>query len=457
MKKDYEVVIIGAGVVGAGSLRELSLHNVRALLLDQADFSSQTSQGSSKMLHGGIRYLENLDFALVFEALKEKNLWLKLAPHITREAPFYLPVYKDSKWPLFFTKIGLFIYDLLSLFKNTPHKSFNKNDTLKKIPGLKEKDLKGSGMYFDGIVDDSKLSLDCIYDALENQSCEALNYKKVIKIENQDSDIKTILYQDTITNEFSEVRTKHIIFATGPFTDQVMKELKINWQPRLLLSKGSHLWLKKTSLPIKDPMVLQTKDKRIIFVIPQRQAILIGTTEVPLGPEHDILNIEPSDEEVKYLLDIVNEYFPDSKVGSKDILSTFAAVRPLVQEKNTSSKTSRKHLYISPQKDMHVIIGGKYTTFRIMAQDAVKPILKDLEIKFNKNLSKNPLRRTSRIKDPHSEMINGSIIEEIINTEKVRTYNDLITRRLSLPTLNHLEECELKDSLKQILASNNIQ
>lgn len=134
--ESFDTIIIGGGIVGSGIFRDQSLHNKKVLLLDQGDFSSQTSQGSSKMLHGGIRYLENLDFALVFEALKEKNLWLKLTPHIAKEVPFYLPVYKESKWPLILTKVGLFIYDLLSLFKNSPHKAFNKEQTVKHIPGL---------------------------------------------------------------------------------------------------------------------------------------------------------------------------------------------------------------------------------------------------------------------------------------------------------------------------------
>lgn len=448
---EYDVVVVGAGIVGAGVFRELALHGVKVLLLDREDFSSQTSQGSSKMLHGGIRYLENMDFFLVFEALKEKNLWLKLAPHITKEAPFYLPVYKDSKWPLFFMRIGLFIYDLLSLFKNSPHRVLNKKKTLLEIPGLKKEGLTGSGMYFDGIVDDSKLALDCIYDGLRHENASAHNYKKVQSIESHSS-IHNITYKDIFTGEIQEATTKHVVMATGPFTDQVMKELNIDWEPVLLPSKGTHLWLSKESLPIKEAMVLQTKDQRIIFVIPQREAILIGTTETPLDPNENILNIKPTSEEIEYLLEAVNEYFPEAKVEKENVLSSFAAVRPLVKASSgtSSAKTSRHHKIFTPREKMHVLIGGKYTTFRKMAQDLNKKILKDLSIPFNDKLTLGELKSVSTIQDPHKKKITKEQILEIIESEKVVTKEDLIQRRLSLPSLNHIDDEELKKIIDEI-------
>ena len=138
----YSNIIIGGGIVGAGILRDLALHDKKTLLIEKGDFSSQTSQGSSKMLHGGIRYLENFDFALVFEALREKKNWLRIAPHISTEIKFYLPVYKYSKWPLFFLRIGLFIYDFLSLFKNPPYKILNKKETIEGLKGLNPSEQK---------------------------------------------------------------------------------------------------------------------------------------------------------------------------------------------------------------------------------------------------------------------------------------------------------------------------
>ncbi len=446
----YDIVIVGGGIVGAGLFREQSLHGLKVLLLDQADFNSQTSQGSSKMLHGGIRYLENMDFSLVFEALKEKNLWLKLTPHITKEIPFYLPVYKESKWPLFFMRIGLFLYDLLSLFKNSPHRVLNYKNTLKEMPGIKKEGLVGAGLYYDGIVDDAKLGLECIYDGLNNKNCKALNYKKVTDLTKNKEGVFQVSYSDMMNNETNTVNSKFVIMATGPFTDQTMKNLNIDWKPVILPSKGTHLWLEEKSLPIKDAMVLQTKDQRIIFVIPQRHSILVGTTEHPIDSNTPMLNIKPTKEEIQYLLDVVNEYFPESKVTHDHILSSFAAVRPLVKSKEDSSKTSRNHKIFNPQENLYVLVGGKYTTFRKMAQDLNKIIFKKLHIKHEKDLTLNPLRTTSVIKNPFDQKVSITDLKTILDREKVRTRDDLINRRLSLPTLRHFNDQELENLLKEL-------
>lgn len=424
IETDY--LIVGGGIVGAGIFRDLSLHEQNVVIIDRGDFGSQTSQGSSKMLHGGIRYLENLDFGLVFEALKEKNLWLKLAPNLAKEIPFYLPVYRNSKWPLFFMRMGLFLYDLLSLFKNSPHKVLNTKETLNHIPKLKTDGLTGSGVYYDGIIDDSKLALNCILDGINSQT-QALNYTEITALEKQESRHITHL-RNTQTGQTFKVTAREIIFATGPFTDQVMKELDIPWNPVLLPSKGSHLWLDKDALPIKDAMVLQTNDGRIIFVIPQREAILVGTTEIPLNDDDDFFDIKPSKEEVDYLLASLKEYFPEVNISHDDILSTFAAVRPLVKESNSSAKTSRKHKVYTPTAGINVIVGGKYTTFRKMAQDICKKLLGK---SYNPKLSLNPLQRSALITTPYDGPLNQKNIDFILKNEFVHTYDDLIYRRLS--------------------------
>jgi glycerol-3-phosphate dehydrogenase len=402
------------------------------------------------MLHGGIRYLENMDFSLVFEALKEKNLWLKLTPHITKEVPFYLPVYKDSKWPLFFMRIGLFLYDMLSLFKNSPHRVLNIEQTLKEMPGIKSEGLTGSGLYYDGIVDDSKLGLECIYDALNNKKCEALNYKKVIKTEKIDGDIYLVTYKDSINHIETQVTCSNLIFATGPFTDTVMKDLNIARSPRILPSKGIHLWLKQESLPINEAMVLQTNDGRIIFVIPQRNTILVGTTETPIPAEENILNIKATTGEIDYLISVVNDYFPNSQITNPDVLASFAAVRPLVKSSESSSKTSRLHKVFSPDKNMYVIIGGKYTTFRKMAEDLNKTIFRNLGIKHDKSLTLQPLKTTSIVKNPFELKIDKEVIAKILKEEHVRTKADLIERRLSLPSLAHYNDKDLLKILEEL-------
>lgn len=447
----YDSVIVGGGIVGAGLFREQSLHNIKVLLLEQADFNSQTSQGSSKMLHGGIRYLENLDFFLVFEALKEKKLWLKLAPNLTKEIPLFLPIYKHSKWPLFALRFGLFLYDLLSLFKNPSHKIFNKEKTIKKLKGLKDCELKGAGMYYDGIVDDSKLGLECIYDGLVSKNSHAKNYQKVYRVEKESTDLYRVYFEDKLSGEKNSVLTKLLQFATGPFTDKVMAELNIPWEPIILPSKGSHIYLKKNSLQIEEAMVLQTKDNRIIFVLPSKNNILVGTTEILIDSQDKFLDIKPSQEEIDYLLLCLNEYFPNANISKKDILSSFAAIRPLVREGTSSAKTSRNHRIFNPAPNIFVLAGGKYTTFRKMAEDLNKKIFKTLKIKHNKKLTLQPLRRASTIQNPFLESINAEKIQDIINQEMVRTVEDLITRRLSLPNLDFISDDKNKVDIKTFI------
>jgi len=452
----HENVIIGAGIVGAGIFRDLSLHSENVLMVEKFDFASQTSQGSSKMLHGGIRYLENLDFFLVFEALREKKLWLKMAPHIAKEAHFYLPVYKESKWPyLFLLRIGLFIYNLLSLFKNPPYQILNRKKTIAALPDIKQEGLRGAGVYWDGIVDDSKLAIDCILDALaRNPNATALNYTELIKVERKNENYSLSLL-NTITNEIKDVTCKNLIFATGPFIDQVMQKLDIAWDGIILPSKGSHLWVKRDSLPIESPMVLQTKDNRIIFVIPQRNAILVGTTEVPLETDDNFFNITPLQSEIDYLIHALNEYFPKSDISKEHILSTFAAVRPLVKcnSKDSSGKTSRKHMVYTPQENMWVIAGGKYTTFRVMAQDICKRVLKKNGKTYHKKLSLTPLTKTSLVKDIFEDSSSGTITEEVLERvfqeEMPANYQDFLTRRLSIPSIEQLDNDELKAKIEK--------
>ncbi|MEX0799522.1 MAG: glycerol-3-phosphate dehydrogenase/oxidase [Bacteriovoracaceae bacterium] len=431
IEERYDTIVVGGGVVGAGIFRELVLRQEKTLLLDKGDFSSQTSQSSSKMLHGGIRYLENFDFTLVWEALREKNLWTKLAPRLTKEEMFYIPVYKESKWPLFFVRVGLFLYDLLSFFKNPKRRTLSAAETLQELPGLKSANLRGAGVYSDAVVEDSKLALECIYDGL-GEFGQALNYHEVQKVEKTDKGHQ-VLVRNTLNGSTKRFHSKSLVFATGPFTDQLFKKLKIPWKPKMILSKGSHLWLKQEALNISHPMVLQTSDNRVIFVIPQRNAILVGTTEKALDPDENIFNIQASQEEIDYLLKAVNQYFPKAQINAGHILSTFAGVRPLVaQNGKERGKVSRKHQIFTPIEDMYVVVGGKYTTFRVMAQDVVKAMYKKQGRNFQKDLSLRPLKRHSVVGMIPPKNLGVEEVKKIVLDELPQTVEDVTRRRLSL-------------------------
>jgi glycerol-3-phosphate dehydrogenase len=431
--KEYEVVIVGGGINGCGLIRDLALNGVRTLMIDKGDFSAQTSAGSSKMLHGGIRYLENYDFGLVQEALEEKNLWLKLTPHLCFERDFYLPLYNYSKYPPFMLKTGLFLYDFLSHFQNRPHAMLSPEETIEKIPSLDPKGLKGAGKYYDGVVDDAKLSLECLYDALLEPCAEALSYHEVTATKKV-ADGYEVTYQSTINPRSVTVKAKYVVFTTGPFTDKLLPKLGIPWKPQLIPSKGIHLWLKEGSIEAKGSVVLTTKDNRVVFVIPQRHAILVGTTETPV--DQDMFNIKATEKDVTYLLNVLQQYFPHAPLDESSIISTFAGVRPLVREDNNDEslgKVSRFHKIFRPDQRTYVLLGGKYTTFRRMTQEIAQELVPRLGYRYSPNLTLNPLRQKSIMPTFGAQpKLTLDMIKKIISTERVTTFDDLIRRRLSL-------------------------
>jgi glycerol-3-phosphate dehydrogenase len=440
--KQFDVVIVGGGINGCGLIRDLALNGVKTLLIDKGDFSSQTSQSSSKMLHGGIRYLENFDFGLVQEALEEKNLWLKLTPHLCFERDFYLPLYNYSKYRPFMLKAGLFLYDFLSHFQNRPHGMLSPAETIQKIPLLDPKGLSGAGKYYDGVVDDAKLTLECLYDALLEPCASALSYHEVISTEKTD-DGYVVTYHSMDKLHKESVKAKFVVFTTGPFTDKLLPKLGIPWKPQLVPSKGIHLWLKEGAIESKGSVVLTTRDNRVVFVIPQRHSVLVGTTETPV--DQDEFNIKATDKEVDYLLNVLRQYFPNAPLNKESIISTFAGVRPLVREGGSDEslgKVSRFHKIFRPDQFTYVMLGGKYTTFRRMNQELASEIVPRLGRRYKPNLTMNPLRQKS-IMPTFGEQpkLTLEMVKEIIRTEHVTTFEDLVHRRLSiLEDPHHLKD-----------------
>lgn len=370
-----EVLIVGGGIVGAGAMRDLALHGVSSTLIDARTICSQTSSKSSKMLHGGIRYLETYDFDLVKEALEEKNLWLRLAPEYCHEEMFTFPIYKDSPRPLFLLRAGLFLYDLLSHWQNSPHKVYGPKEVLASHPHLKSNGLVGAGLYADAVVDDKGLGVACVKDALLHPNQHVSENTELIELIKVGNSWKATLKLAESEN-YKEILAKDIIFALGPFTDKVLSSLDaIPWREVLLPSRGAHLWVDAHKLMAKTPLVLQDKGNRIVFVIPHGDKILVGTTEEEAPA--NFFDLQTTQNEEEYLINLVNEYYPGSKISKGDILGSFSGVRPLVREENESSrgKTARYHKVFWPYSNVSVIVGGKYTTFRRMVQDSVRQVI----------------------------------------------------------------------------------
>lgn len=360
-----DIIIIGAGIVGTSIALELSKNKKNVTVLEAKTISSQTSKSSSKMLHGGIRYLENLDFKLVFEALKEKNFWIRSKPHLAKEAVFYLPVYKESKWPLIAMKLAVFLYNLLSGFKNKSYPSLSKDEMIELFPMIKKEGLRGAAAYSDAVIDDELFTVELADEAKANGSIFH-ERTEVISISKMDNSYSIQTKDETFV-------CKQLIVASGPFTDQLMKKYDSNWESIMLLSKGSHLWIKKESLKIKNNIVLQTKDNRVIFIIDHHDKVLIGTTEKVISDEKLVFDIAASNDEIEYILANVNNYLAQEiELTKEDIISSFSGIRPLVKEgSKNSTKTSREHVILTPEDQLYIITGGKYTTCRVMARQLV--------------------------------------------------------------------------------------
>ena len=441
--KSYQVAIVGGGITGAGVFRDLALHGISCVLIDKNDFSSKTSQSSSKMLHGGIRYLENYDFELVKEALHEKNLWVKLLPHLAKEQPFVLPIYKDSKYPLFMLKLGLVLYDFLSGFQNSPHKILGKKETELQRPLLNAKDLRGSGLYYDALMDDVKITLEVIYDALKEDSTTAMNHTEVCSIERctdgeYNFDITT---HDLISDTKESIRVNKVVHCLGPFTDKLLSKWYPNeWSPQLLPSKGSHLWVSKKDFELKDPCVINHQDGRVIFFIPHETQVLIGTTEEKC--DDDFENIKISEKEIDYLISICNYYYPSVNLTREKIQASYSGIRPLIKApgETDQGKTARTHRTFVIEKNTQVIAGGKYTTFRTMAQDAVRNICTQLNVPYSKSKTIKPLRQKSTVLPFEDNKLSKESLKKILSSELPRSFEDLIHRRIGVNSTQQWNE-----------------
>jgi glycerol-3-phosphate dehydrogenase len=398
----YDVVIVGGGINGIGLLRDLSLHNVSSLIIDRGGFCEETSRSSSKMLHGGIRYLESLDFELVFEALREKNTWLKLLPQYATPAKFHIPVYENSPHNFLTTSLGTFLYGMLASGHDPLYLPLSAKKTINLYPEIRTTGLKGAARYQDAYVDDYGLGIANLNDSLLRSPInQAWPHSELIAIEsvgpNNEERYELIIQQK---EQRKKISATTVVFCTGPFTDQIMHRLNIPWKDCMRPSRGSHLWLDSKVLTLPHPVVMQDKSGRVIFLMPRGNRILLGTTEVPIDPLNVDLQKFISDKEVSYLLDCLRYYFPNIKVSENDIMGKFSGIRPLVVSSHADDiatqidvgKVSRHHKVFEPLNNMFVLVGGKYTTFRVMVQDIAQIICNRRQVPYSRNKSLSPLR-----------------------------------------------------------------
>jgi len=369
--KVWDIIIIGGGATGLGAAVDAASRGLSTLLLEQADFAKGTSSRATKLVHGGVRYLAQGDIGLVREALHERGLLLKNAPHLVKNESFIIPNY--SWFDGVFYTIGLTIYDLLAGklgFGRAKH--ISKKETISRLPGIEDKGLHGGVVYHDGQFDDSRLAINLAQTALE-QGATVLNYFKVTGlIKDGTHKIAGVDAMDTETGLSYSLKAKTVINATGVFVDDVLKMDVPDKKPLVRPSQGVHLVLDRRFMPGEDAiMIPKTEDGRVLFVVPWHNKLLVGTTDTPID-EH---SLEPValDGEIDFILRTAAKYLKNAPTRA-DVLSVFAGLRPLAAPQDDSSKTkeiSRSHKLIVSKSNLITITGGKWTTYRKMGEDTI--------------------------------------------------------------------------------------
>lgn len=395
----YDLVVVGGGISGAGVARDAASRGMKVALVEASDFSSGTSSRSSKLIHGGIRYLENLEFGLVFEALSERSLLFEIAPHLVHPLRFMLPMFDDARVSMFEMGMGMMLYDVLAMFDAPElHESLNKDEALRRMSILKQVGLKGAYEYSDAYMDDDRLTLETLRSA-QGLGADIVNYASAEGAEFLDEKISAITCVDRHSNEEFVIRGHHFVSTVGPWTDQLAHKFFDNWQDCLRPSKGIHLTLSKERLPLESAVVMATAgDDRIVFGIPRHEMVIIGTTDTDF--KEDPSEVHTTKEDVDYLLKIVNEYYPNANIKEADIIASYAGVRPLVNDgSSTESKTSREHVIIRDDRNLTFLSGGKYTTYRHMAEETVDATLSSFSLeqlgRFGRSRTKTPLNPKS--------------------------------------------------------------
>lgn len=385
----WEVLIIGGGASGLGAALEAASRGYKTLLVEQYDFTKGTSSRSTKLVHGGVRYLAQGDIFLVLEALKERGILLKNAPHLVKNLAFLIPSY--TWWYKPFYTIGLTFYDLLSgrlrFGKSIP---FSRKKTLKKIPTIKKQNLRGSIKYHDGQFDDARLGINLVQTIIENNGV-AINYVKVENFVKENGKISGVLVKDQETGNLYTVKSKIVLNATGVFVDKLIQKDNLKASHIVKPSQGVHLVVDKKFLQSKYALMIpKTRDGRVLFAVPWYNKVIIGTTDLP--KEEAVIEPKATNEEIDFILETAGRFL-ELKPTRADVKSIFAGLRPLAApKKTTDTKTkeiSRKHKIIVSNSNLVSIIGGKWTTYREMGEDVINKLVKIAKLPKRESITEN--------------------------------------------------------------------
>ena len=417
----WDIIIIGGGATGLGTAVDAASRGYKVLLLEQFDFAKGTSSRSTKLVHGGVRYLQQGNIKLIKEALQERGLLLQNAPHVCEPIQFVIPVYSwFKKW---YYAAGLKLYDFISGKYSLGKTSVLTADEVKTIlPTIDCRKLKGGILYFDGQFDDARLAINLAQTAV-NYGATIINYCKVTGFIEEQNKISGVSCLDSIGGNNYQLKSTVVINATGVFTDDILKMAAPGHQPIIKVSQGIHIVIDKKYFPGNmGLMIPSTSDGRVLFAVPWHNKVVVGTTDTAINTA----NIEPlaQQQEINFVLEHINQYL-QINISQKNILSVFAGLRPLVKisGKSNTALLPRDHTILVNENGLVTITGGKWTTYRIMAEQVINKAIKNSELEFKKcvtaNLKIQGYQQKNKLDHHHHLCCYGADaenVEDLVNT-----------------------------------------
>lgn len=423
-----DVLIIGGGIVGAGIARDAAMRGLKTGLVEQHDFAFGTSSRSSRLLHGGLRYLAQGRIGLVHEASVEKTIIHQIAPHLAEPLPFVFPTYRGNKnWVLWQLKIGVKIYDLLCGGRNLGKSTWlSPASVTARIPGLAKANLNGAVRYYDGFTNDARLVIDTLRSAAKH-GAQLLNYARFASATRND------FWHCEITDQLAgnnfPIRARTVVNATGPWADGLSHSAV-----KLRATKGIHVVVSRARVSVPETVVM-TEGKRILFAIPWGERTILGTTDTDYSG--DTNHVVADADDIRYVLGITNHFFPRAQLQTEDVISAWAGLRPLLADPNGKpSDISRSHEITNPEPGWWDVAGGKLTTYRLMAEQAVDRISKDLRAKQLLPRELTPCR---------------TAIEPLLPKAEVNGYSGILPPDFGRAAVEHFCACEWAQHLDDVM------
>ena len=472
---DYDIIIVGGGANGLGTALDAISRGLKVLLLEEHDYCRVTSSKSTKLLHGGVRYLAQGNIRIVLEDLRERSLVIKNAPNLSYKLPHVVPCY--SWFDLGFYYIGLKIYQYISIGRSLGNtKLLSKKSVQDAIPCINTKNLVGGVVYYDGGFNDARLGVYIAQTVNQVKDSCALNYHKVTNFIKEDNKIVGVEFINTLTNEKLSARAQIVVNATGCFSDAVRKLDDKDSVDYITPAKGSHIIMSNDRLQIKQAMLIpKTTDGRVVFCIPWYGKVIIGTTDIK--NKEPLLDLKAEDSELDFMLNEVSNYL-NIKLTREDILSTYSGQRPLVSaDGNKGSKNiSRRHKIIRSASGLVSVMGGKWTTHRKVGEDAISFCVKYLKQHVQRSRSKdypimggkNDLEYPFNIYGTHIDILKKlkgfdtklhndlpfveAEVRYAVQYLQAKRVEDVVVRRLNISLLDHKLALECSQRVAEIMA-----